>query len=131
LFEGGADADLISCHGDQLVRGGPIRESDNFVSQRLRRAGITASTAISVLSIGALASGAPASAAPQVPAGCSLSARVVTCTYTAGNAEQTFVVPAGVSAIDVDAVGGHGGDLPIYRGGAAGHVSVTALAVTP
>lgn len=55
----------------------------------------------------------------------------MTCQYAYTGAEQTFTVPAGVSAIDVDAIGGHGGDLPIYRGGAAGHVSVAALAVTP
>jgi hypothetical protein len=103
-----------------------------FASHRLRRAAISASTAITVLSAAALSAAAPASAAPTVPAGCSLAARVVTCAYAPVAAEQEFVVPAGVTTVDVDAVGGHGGDLPPnYRGGAAGHVSVTAFSVTP
>jgi hypothetical protein len=47
--------------------------------------------------------------AEALPANCSPSGSTVTCTFSSTGAEQSFVVPSGVSSIAVLAVGGEGG----------------------
>jgi uncharacterized repeat protein (TIGR01451 family) len=61
--------------------------------------------AVVLVSLWALASQADA----VLPANCSQSGQVVTCTFSATGAEQSFGVPAGVSSVQVTAVGGAGG----------------------
>ncbi len=75
-----------------------------------------------------------ASQADALPANCSQSGQVVTCTFSSTGAEQSFGVPAGVSSVQVTAVGGSGGGyqppgLPASGGVAAvvsGSLSVAA-----
>ena len=60
--------------------------------------------AVAVIPAG-LASAAPAA----LPAGCTQSGATVTCSYGYTGAEQTFTVPAGITAVQVDAIGAAGG----------------------
>jgi hypothetical protein len=57
------------------------------------------------------------------------SAQATTQTFTYTGSEQTFTVPAGVTSLEVVAVGGHGGNAA-RAGGAAAQVT-GALSVTP
>ncbi len=57
------------------------------------------------------------------------AAQAATQTFSYTGAEQTFTVPAGVTSVDVTAVGGHGGSAAA-SGGAAAQVS-GELGVTP
>jgi hypothetical protein len=73
-----------------------------------------------------------------LPSGCVLASTTVTCTYSSTGAEQTFTVPAGVTSVDISAVGGEGGEGSTFSssgpsqgaGGFGASVSVTK-AVTP
>jgi len=62
---------------------------------------------------------------------CAASGATTTCTYTYTGGEQTFVVPAGVRALSVTAVGGRGGGS--YGAGqpGSGGSATGAVAVTP
>ncbi|MGZ6693676.1 MAG: hypothetical protein ACXVHQ_40605, partial [Solirubrobacteraceae bacterium] len=65
-------------------------------------------------------------------AGLVSSARAVVASFASTGAEQTFVVPAGISSVHIVAVGGKGGggnpNLGASRGGAGG-VATADLAV--
>ena len=50
-------------------------------------------------------------------------------TFSPSGAEQAFVVPAGVSSVDVEAVGGSG--APFGSGGGRGGAASGTLSVTP
>jgi LPXTG-motif cell wall-anchored protein len=76
----------------------------------------------------------------QPPAGCAQQdvAGVVTCVFVSTGAEQTWAVPAGVSSVQVTAIGGAGADgQPNYnesfQGGAggAGGLATGTVSVTP
>jgi IPT/TIG domain/Glycine rich protein len=58
------------------------------------------------------------------------AAETVTRTFTGEGTEQTFLVPAGVASIEVDAVGGAGGGTLLSEGGSGARIEGT-LAVTP
>ena len=103
------------------------------------RAGTLARRGLAILSAAVTVSGlaaavtTPASAA--LPAGCTqenLFAAVV-CTFASTGAEQTFTVPADVSAVTITAIGapgGKGNPETASTGGRGAKVS-TAIAVTP
>jgi hypothetical protein len=89
--------------------------------------GLSAAAALSTVTAGA-ASAAPAA----LPSNCTESGLTVTCAYGYTGAEQTFVVPAGVTAVQATAIGAAGGgssflDLIAGSGGiASAAVPVTA-----
>ena len=60
----------------------------------------------------------------QAAAGCSTTSGTTTCTYGSTGAEDTFVVPAGVSTIHVVATGAPG--AAGQQGGAAGRGAVVS-----
>ena len=64
-----------------------------------------------------------AGARAALPAGCTQSGQVVTCTFPSTGAEQSFSVPPGVTSVQVTAIGGAGGDGEIAVGGAGAMVS--------
>jgi hypothetical protein len=95
-------------------------------STALRRGALLALLASAFAAIAA----APAvAAAPALPSNCSPSATTVTCTFAYTGAEQTFSVPAGVSAVTITAVGAPGGSTifgaPIAAGGDGAAVQAT------
>jgi hypothetical protein len=69
--------------------------------------------------------------ASALPAGCSLSGQTVTCTYNTQGQTAQFAVPAGVTSLQVSAIGGAGNGPGCFFpcGGAGAHVS-GAVAVT-
>ena len=67
-------------------------------------------------------------AAAALPANCSLSGTIVTCTYTTVG-ESTFTVPAGVSDVEVIATGGAGGADVYGNAGGVGAVADATVAV--
>jgi hypothetical protein len=78
----------------------------------------------------------PAATHAALPANCDQSASKVTCTFSAGSADQTFAVPASIERVDVVAVGAPGGESgprndngPVAGG--AGAVAGGTLPVTP
>jgi hypothetical protein len=73
--------------------------------------------------IGVLGTLAGASAA-ALPPGCSQSGQTVTCTYSSGS--NAFTVPAGVSQVDVVAVGGMGGGFNFSPFGISGYGAVVS-----
>jgi hypothetical protein len=86
-----------------------------------------------VLTVGLLALSAAAlagSAAAALPMGCVQSGSAVTCSFSFTGSEQTFVVPAGVRAVRVNAVGAPGGStifgapIPAVGEGAAVQATV-------
>ncbi|MHB1571321.1 MAG: glycine-rich protein, partial [Solirubrobacteraceae bacterium] len=92
----------------------------------MRRLSVRMLTCAAVYLLGVL----PASAA--LPANCtqSATAATVSCTYVSILNEQTFTVPAGVTSVQVTAVGARGGDVGAVLGG-PGAIATAALPVTP
>jgi hypothetical protein len=99
------------------------------------RAGVAAVAVIAVALItgarGALAA-SPCGTGGQY----SQSGTTATCTYTSAGTEDTFTVPAGISSLDVTAIGAHGGSGTNGSGsngpgGLGARVSNDALPVTP
>jgi hypothetical protein len=78
----------------------------------------------------------PVAAASAVDGPCSTADNTVTCTYTATGAEQSFVVPTGVTSLSVVAVGAPGASsFEDFSGhtalGGRGGTASADLAVTP
>ena len=78
----------------------------------------------------------PVAAASAADGPCSTADNMVTCTYTATGAEQSLVVPAGVTSLSVVAVGAPGaGSFEDFSGhtalGGRGGTASADLAVTP
>jgi Tol biopolymer transport system component len=62
----------------------------------------------------------------QLPSNCSRSGSTVSCTFSSTGAEQTFSVPAGISSVQIEAVGAPGSFFgPGLGAVATGTVSVT------
>jgi hypothetical protein len=111
------------------------------ISAGLHSRSAAALIAIVVIALGlvGLAVAAPASATgiPALGAGCVQASHfgTVSCTYTGTGAEQTFVVPAGVTSLTVTATGAAGGlGQTFYRGtipGGNGGVVTAPLTVAP
>jgi large repetitive protein len=77
------------------------------------------------------AAGAPGVAPPSLPAGCTQAqvGSMVVCSFASTGAEQSFVVPAGVNAVTVSAVGAAGGTNFSAAGGLGG-TATASVAVT-
>jgi hypothetical protein len=74
---------------------------------------------------------AAVSASAGLPSGCSESGTTVTCTYSTAGSEGTFVVPVGVTSIQVVADGAAGTTNANGYGPGAGAQVSASLAVTP
>jgi hypothetical protein len=93
----------------------------------IRRAAVAAGAAAVLLgSVVAAAGPAAATANPACPDASSSTA--TSCTYASTGAEQTFTVPAGVTAVTVHAVGAYGGNALSPQGLGA---DVTATVTVP
>jgi hypothetical protein len=104
------------------------------------RSAATAAAALSLLAGTALLAGAPvASASVTTPCGSagvySTAGATGTCTYTDAGTEDTFAVPAGVTDLDVTAIGAPGGNggasFEPGLGGTGAIVANPALVVQP
>src|ERR1700733_8312759 len=87
-----------------------------------------ASAVAVALLLWALVLGGSASA---LPSNCQQVSFTVTCTFSSTGAEQTFVVPSGVTAVSVVAVGAQGATQAFEGAGGAGGTASATLAVTP
>jgi LPXTG-motif cell wall-anchored protein len=98
----------------------------------LRSRALVVATVLAVCAVGFIAQSAePASAVaiPPLAAGCVQASPVgtVSCTYSSTGAEQTFVVPDGVTQLTVNATGASGGTgQALYLGSIAGGAGATA-----
>lgn len=92
----------------------------------LKRRGLQTVVSAAALVMPMALSAPPAGAA--LPTGCAQNGAMVTCTYTAG--DNAFTVPAGVTSINVLAIGAPGEAVLGTAGGFGSQVSAT-LAVTP
>jgi hypothetical protein len=80
-----------------------------FLSLPARRLALAVPAAAGLVLAAAVVTAGQASAAPAaLPAGCAQSGQTVTRTYT-GAGTYSFTVPAGVTSLDVTAVGAAGG----------------------
>jgi hypothetical protein len=100
----------------------------------LRVRAVVVATVLAVCSVGLALSAEPASATtiPPLAAGCVQASPVgtVSCTYSSTGAEQTFVVPDGVTQLTVNATGAAGGaGQALYLGTIAGGVGANASGV--
>jgi Glycine rich protein/Putative Ig domain len=106
--------------------------STRVSSAGLRVRALVYATVLAVCTVGlAVSSAAPASATtiPPLAAGCVQASPVgtVSCTYGSTGAEQTFVVPDGVTELTVNATGADGGaGQTEYLGPIAGGAGATA-----
>lgn len=105
------------------------------VAAPLSLAGLLVLATLALLGGPLLATGAAQSSRGTVvaPDPCLRSAGTVTCTYAFTGREEQFIVPAGVTSVDVEAIGAPGGwvSLPTSGRGLGGRVTVDGLAVTP
>jgi uncharacterized repeat protein (TIGR01451 family) len=74
--------------------------------------------------------GAGSAASDSLPSGCLQSGNAVTCSFSWTGAAQTFKVPAGVSSLDVTAIGAAGGASGGIAGGQGASVEDAALPVS-
>ena len=86
---------------------------------------VLAGTLLGSLFVAALAMAAPAGA---LPSGCTAVGSTVTCAYVFSGAQQTFVVPTGVTTLDATAIGAAGASGDTVGG--SGAVATAALTVT-
>ena len=106
--------------GMRAVVGRPVSRMSSFGVRRT--AGVLSARVVGVLAattglLGLSAVALAGSAAAALPSSCLDSGPTVTCSFSYTGDEQTFVVPAGVSSLDVNAVGAGGG------GGAGGGIA--------
>jgi hypothetical protein len=96
---------------------------------------LTRSGAAALLGAGILlgSAGGAAASSGSLPAGCAaVDTTTARCTYTYTGAEQSFVVPTGVTSVDVRAVGARGGAGPNDDGTINQAAEATGtLSVTP
>jgi hypothetical protein len=97
----------------------------------VRRLAYAAPAAAGLALAAAVIPAAMASAAPAaLPATCTQSGTTITCTYT-GAGTYAFTVPAGVSSLDVTAVGAAGGTtIEENNSGPGASVEDTAVSVS-
>jgi Glycine rich protein len=69
------------------------------------------------------------SAAVDPPAGCTTTAGLTTCVFAFTGADQSWVVPAGVTSATFDVFGAQGGSGNIYFGGAGGEATATVSVI--
>ncbi|MBB4760018.1 PxKF domain-containing protein [Amorphoplanes digitatis] len=81
----------------------PVEKRDVVRRHLIGRVAVVAGLAV------AATGAAPAAAHAALPPGCTQSGSTVTCPFAFTGAEQTFVVPTGVTALSVTAVGAAGG----------------------
>lgn len=95
---------------------------------------LLAATGTAAAGVYLVAPGGPSASAATLPPGCVQSGGTVTCTYTA---DTTFTVPAGITSINLTAVGGNGGaggtenGEPAAPGGAGAELNIPSRAVSP
>src|SRR5580704_6575737 len=96
-----------------------VRPGRRRVMALITGAGITAAMAVGVPAAASAATAAPM----DLPIGCTQSGATVTCTFPGTNVEQTFIVPADVSAVDITATGAWGGHSSAAGGDGVGAAS--------
>ena len=112
-----------------LTQARPSRRVRHVVA-RSAALGLSLSTA----AVGLIVPIASSAHAATLPSQCAQTAGTVTCNYLPTGAEQQFDVPAGVTDLQVAAVGGAGADLAYQLGmtyGGLGAVVTAGLPVTP
>jgi hypothetical protein len=103
-----------------------VRPGRRRVMALITGAGITAAMAVGVPAAASAATAAPM----DLPIGCTQSGATVICTFPGTNVEQTFIVPADVSAVDITATGAWGGHSS-DAGGEGEQAYAAGLPVTP
>ncbi len=111
---------------------GAERRSAHRTGADMRRTAV----GLVVLLAGFVAVGAGVAGASSSPSGCRSDATLVTCTFSydgtdgANGSAQRFVVPAGVTAVSIEAWGTQGGNVDGAVGGPGGY-SAGTVAVVP
>lgn len=93
-----------------------------------RKAGRVAGALVLALLVSVLTLAGSASA---LPSNCQQVSFTVTCTFSFTGAEQSFVVPSGVTEVSVAAVGAQGATHPYEGAGGVGGTASADVAVTP